>query len=841
MRRRAFAFFSAMLAATAALASGGAAPGSLLVRVRDARTGASLDARVQVELEGEAPAEVRVAPGEPASLKIQGQARLTAAARGHLPLAASFHPAGSEGIPVTFWLPPAGPAPAPACVEEGMGLIRGWLHDAVTLAPLEGARVYLERGAEEVSSGEDGGFELEYATPPSDAGDRPALGTLVIEAAGHAKLRISGIVLAGDTLSLTEDLEPGQGVQEKDIRPMPLREPEEQVRHQEPPLSEPAQPAAGNEALLRAVDINLVGMTPPASIRVGTTCSCTSCSSVSVYSLEDYVARGLDNEWISSWASHSLKSGSIPYRSYGAWYTAHPLNSNYDICSSTCCQAFDPAQYSASQTAANATAGFMLQQAGSLFRAEYSAENNCLQGSLSCTNGDLSCGNGYAGSPANNWPCLSDSVCAGQSCYGHGRGMCQWGTQRWASNQGKLWNWIENHYYNNSGSGSGLRTAYMTSPITMPSFSPSPATVGAGATFTIHVTAVNSSSLSHAQIMIGASLYSPSAGYISDPSHDAKVTLAPGTNSVSRQFTVPGGTAPGTYDLIVALWYDTNGDNAITGSDLALLSSTSSGAVTVVSCASDSTFDWKADFYSGTAFTGFIFSKSTPRPAGPGSWSDWGSASPYPGCVPADQFSVRWTKTLAFAGGTYRFLVGSDDGARLYVDGTKVLDAWTDRAYTEGTVDVPLAAGNHAIVMEFYENGGAAVARLDWWALPVAVPDGGSVQGQALGASRSAVDGSTIHLTWGTCASAAGYAVYYGNLADVGSASLSGASCSLGTSGSADWTGVPSGDLFFFVVSQDGRGDEGSWGTTSAGAERGGASASGFCGNIAKITGANCQ
>ncbi|OYW04974.1 MAG: hypothetical protein B7X11_02350, partial [Acidobacteria bacterium 37-65-4] len=411
----------------------------------------------------------------------------------------------------------------------------------------------------------------------------------------------------------------------------------------------------------------------------------------------------------------------------------------------------------------------------------------------------------------------------------------------WASSpQNELWNWITNHYYNNNGSGSGSRTAYITSPVTMSSFSPSPSTVAAGGTFTINVTAVNSAGLAHSQVMIGASLYSSATGWISDPAHDAKVSLPVGTDGVSRLFTVPAGTAPGTYDLVVALWYDTDGDDAITGSDLPLLSSTASGAVTVVACGSDASFDWRADFYSGTAFNTLIFSKSTSAPAGPGSWSDWGTGSPYPGCVPVDQFSVRWTKTLSFVAGTYRFLVGSDDGARLYVDGTKILDAWVDRSYTEGTVDLALAAGNHTIVLEYYENTGAAVARLDWWALPVAAPDGGPVPGQPLGASRSTITGSTIHLTWGTCPSAAAYAVYYGDLSGVATATLSGAACSLGTSGSADWTGVPSGDLFFVLVSQDGHGDEGSWGTTSAGAERGGTSPSGLCGTTAKLTGLIC-
>jgi len=46
---------------------------------------------------------------------------------------------------------------------------------------------------------------------------------------------------------------------------------------------------------------------PPGSIRVGTNCSCTSCSSVSVMSLEDYVGKGLDDEWIASWNAQSLE------------------------------------------------------------------------------------------------------------------------------------------------------------------------------------------------------------------------------------------------------------------------------------------------------------------------------------------------------------------------------------------------------------------------------------------------------------------------------------------------------------------------------------------------------
>jgi len=41
---------------------------------------------------------------------------------------------------------------------------------------------------------------------------------------------------------------------------------------------------------------------------------------VQVYTLDTYVRLGLDDGWISSWNSNSLKSGAIAFRSYGAYH-----------------------------------------------------------------------------------------------------------------------------------------------------------------------------------------------------------------------------------------------------------------------------------------------------------------------------------------------------------------------------------------------------------------------------------------------------------------------------------------------------------------------------------------
>ena len=94
---------------------------------------------------------------------------------------------------------------------------------------------------------------------------------------------------------------------------------------------------------------------------------------------------------------------------------------------------------------------------------------------------------------------------------------------------------------------------------------------------------------------------------------------------------------------------------------------------------------------------------------------DWGEGSPGAG-IAANRFAARWTRTLSFAPGDYEFAVTADDGVRLYVDGALVIDKWIDQAPTTYRTTLPLDGGPHNIVMEYYENGGGAVARLDYTA-----------------------------------------------------------------------------------------------------------------------------
>ena len=67
---------------------------------------------------------------------------------------------------------------------------------------------------------------------------------------------------------------------------------------------------------------------------------------------------------------------------------------------------------------------------------------------------------------------------------------------------------------------------------------------------------------------------------------------------------------------------------------------------------------------------------------------------------------------MTFEAGTYAFTVTADDGVRLFGDGQLVIDRWVDQSVSTYTVSLALTAGQHTVVMEYYENAWDAVAKL---------------------------------------------------------------------------------------------------------------------------------
>jgi autotransporter-associated beta strand protein len=95
---------------------------------------------------------------------------------------------------------------------------------------------------------------------------------------------------------------------------------------------------------------------------------------------------------------------------------------------------------------------------------------------------------------------------------------------------------------------------------------------------------------------------------------------------------------------------------------------------------------------------------------------DWAGNSPASG-MGADTFSVRWSgKLLVPETADYTFSTLNSDGVRLFVNGTLVMDKFTDRDTSwNDSATIKLTAGQKVeLQMDYYENTGSAVAKLKW-------------------------------------------------------------------------------------------------------------------------------
>jgi PA14 domain len=92
---------------------------------------------------------------------------------------------------------------------------------------------------------------------------------------------------------------------------------------------------------------------------------------------------------------------------------------------------------------------------------------------------------------------------------------------------------------------------------------------------------------------------------------------------------------------------------------------------------------------------------------------DWRSDSPE-NAVNDDNFSARWTRYLYLEQGRYRFEANSDDGVRVYVDGQRIINGWSNHGVQSFSATLDLNTGHHLVQVDYYENSGAAVIRFNW-------------------------------------------------------------------------------------------------------------------------------
>lgn len=116
---------------------------------------------------------------------------------------------------------------------------------------------------------------------------------------------------------------------------------------------------------------------------------------------------------------------------------------------------------------------------------------------------------------------------------------------------------------------------------------------------------------------------------------------------------------------------------------------------------------WTVEYYANQNLTGnprAILNDDNPS-------ENWGTGSAIPS-LPVNNWSARWTSTIALDGGNYEVSARADDGVRVYVDGILIIDEWHQATGETYRVTRNLARGNHTFVIEYYENLG--LAQLEW-------------------------------------------------------------------------------------------------------------------------------
>ncbi|GMA32720.1 PA14 domain-containing protein [Litorihabitans aurantiacus] len=296
----------------------------------------------------------------------------------------------------------------------------------------------------------------------------------------------------------------------------------------------------------------------------------------------------------------------------------------------------------------------------------------------------------------------------------------------WATAADVTWNVFRSTTSPVATDGAPLNAA----PLTASAFSDT--TVAAGTTYHYAVVAVGSTGLvsgasNEASAAIPAAPVAPAAPVLSGSLQ--------GSNAALTWAGVQGAT---TYDL----YRSTSATVAVTGTPLASgLTGTSytdstvaadstyryalvavgaggrSGASNTVSvtvpgggpevCATNR---WSVQYFAGRALAGVPIAKDCVATIDQAHASGVALGNG----VPAAEYSARFTTTVDRGAGTYTFTAVHDDGMRLYVDGSLVINAWAASNGKEvKTASVDLAAGPHQVVVEYYQGRSAARLKVD--------------------------------------------------------------------------------------------------------------------------------
>lgn len=153
---------------------------------------------------------------------------------------------------------------------------------------------------------------------------------------------------------------------------------------------------------------------------------------------------------------------------------------------------------------------------------------------------------------------------------------------------------------------------------------------------------------------------------------------------------------------------------------------------------------WRGEFFANSTLTPpAVCEQQAPQLV-----FNWGGTSP--GCnLPGQLFSARWTASLDTPStGFYTVLLNVDDGARVYLDGKQIMDAWREQPPTRYSATVYLDAGPHEWRVEYFQGAGGSqiaveiLAGVSTPALAAAATQETIVDAQGPGWTQGGTDGA---------------------------------------------------------------------------------------------------
>ncbi|MFK7989674.1 MAG: SpoIID/LytB domain-containing protein [Sandaracinaceae bacterium] len=287
--------------------------------------------------------------------------------------------------------------------------ITGVVVDGLTETPLSGVRVRTRDGRATATTDPRGRFQLTAAGATS---------RLWLDREGYVGGQLVLLAGAAEARAHLFPEAPTDAVIDAFFARQPVR------RHMHPAHERPLTEPEGDIGVVRAAESEAGAL--PATIRVwrsgGTALQPTSANGWADNSChpdavvlelprEEYVKGVIPHEWFPSWHPEALRAGAIAARTYAVrWAQRGGRWDCADVDDGTVTQVYRDDRADTTNAAVDATAGQVVARDGAVISTEYSAENS---------------------DPTEFG--VAEPTCTGTDRFGHGRGMCQWGTHRWAS------------------------------------------------------------------------------------------------------------------------------------------------------------------------------------------------------------------------------------------------------------------------------------------------------------------------------------------------------------------------------------------------------------------------